>query len=147
MFDRVYPDDRPIASELFATVAERPGATVVYEFRLARWDGTPLIVEASVINLLDDPDVRGNVITIRDVDARKRMEVKLAQQAYHDPLTGLARRPLFMGEIAQALARARKQGHEIAVLYLDADDFKTINDSLGHRAGDRALIELARRVG
>ena len=93
VLDRVYPEDRPIAESLFASVAGRPGATVTYELRLARWDGTPLIVEASVLNLLDDPDIRGDVITIRDVDARKRLEVKLAHQAYHDPLTGLASAP------------------------------------------------------
>jgi diguanylate cyclase (GGDEF)-like protein len=143
----VYPDDRPIAERLLASVADRPGATVTYELRLARSDGTPLIVEASALNLFDDPDVRGNVITIRDVDARKRLEVKLAQQAYHDSLTGLPNRPLFMGDVAMAQARARDHHHQIGVLYLDADDFKTINDSLGHRAGDRALVELARRIG
>ena len=146
VLDRVYPEDRPIAESLFASVAGHPGATVTYELRLARWDGTPLIVEASVLNLLDDPDVRGAVVTIRDVDARKRLEVKLAQQAYHDPLTGLARRPLFMDDVAQALERAREHQYEIGVLYLDADDLKTINDSLGHRAGDRALVEITRRI-
>ena len=146
VLDHVFPDDRPIADRLFASVAGRPGATVTYELRLARHDGSPLIVEASVLNLFDDPDIKGNVVTIRDVDARKRLEVKLAQQAYHDSLTGLVNRPLLMGDLSQALKRARAGAYEIGVLYLDGDDLKTINDSLGHRAGDRTLVELTRRI-
>jgi diguanylate cyclase (GGDEF)-like protein len=80
------------------------------------------------------------------VDARKRLEVKLAHQAYHDMLTGLPNRSLFMGSVAQALDQARESDVQVGLLYFGLDDLKTINDSLGHRAGDRALVEMTRRV-
>ena len=141
----IYPDDRPLGQKLLAAAAGS-GAFVTEEMRLIRRDGTPMSAEISVHNLMDDPDVSGLVVTIRDIDARKRLEVKLAHQAYHDTLTGLADRSLFMGSLARALELANEQHHVIGVLYVGADDFKTINDSLGHHAGDRALVEIARRL-
>jgi diguanylate cyclase (GGDEF)-like protein/PAS domain S-box-containing protein len=146
VLDRVHPDDRHAAARLISGAAGLPGSTATDELRLVRRDGTPLMVDATVHNLLDDPQFLGQVITIRDIDARKRLEVKLAHQAYHDPLTGLPNRSLFMGDVGRALVEGRDAGAEVCVLYIDADDLKTINDSLGHRSGDRALVELARRV-
>jgi diguanylate cyclase (GGDEF)-like protein len=79
------------------------------------------------------------------VSERKRLEEQLTHQAFHDPLTGLANRALFRDRVSHALALAQRQGHPITVLFLDLDDFKRVNDSLGHAEGDRLLIAAAER--
>ncbi len=76
---------------------------------------------------------------------RKRAESALAHQALHDPLTGLPNRALFLDRLGVALDRSRRSGGQLAVLFLDVDNFKQINDSLGHAAGDRLLGALAER--
>ncbi|MGI8593969.1 MAG: putative bifunctional diguanylate cyclase/phosphodiesterase [Solirubrobacteraceae bacterium] len=84
--------------------------------------------------------------SIRYAVERKRAEAAMAHKALHDPLTGLANRPLFLDRLALALARSRRSSESVAVLFLDLDHFKEINDSLGHEAGDQLLVHVARRV-
>ncbi len=90
-----------------------------------------------------DPAMLGR--SLRYAVERKRSEVELAHQALHDPLTGLPNRALFSDRLSVALDRSRRTGAPVAVLFLDVDTFKQINDSLGHAAGDRLLILLADR--
>jgi diguanylate cyclase (GGDEF)-like protein len=97
-------------------------------------------------NLLDDEAVAGIVLNGRDVSERKAFEEQLEHQAFHDPVTNLANRALFNERVRHALAQARREGSSLAVIFLDLDDFKTINDSLGHAAGDRVLLEVAKRL-
>ena len=146
LLERVAATDRPAVERLLADAVAAGGATVTDELRLARDDGTTLMVEASIRNLLDDPEVRGHVLMIRDIDARKRLEVKLAQQAFHHSLTGLPERALFMGEVGRAMTAAHGTASQVGVLYLGLDDLGTVNDSLGHQAGDRMLKEAANRI-
>jgi diguanylate cyclase (GGDEF)-like protein len=80
------------------------------------------------------------------LDKLTRSQVKLERMAHHDELTGLPNRALLADRMRQGLARAHRSGLRIAVLYLDLDGFKPINDSLGHGAGDQALVEVARRL-
>jgi len=90
--------------------------------------------------------VRGVVLNTRDVTNRKLLEEKLRYQALHDPLTRLANRALFHECVGQALRSTVRGQHQMALAILDLDDFKRINDSLGHVAGDMVLIEAARRL-
>ncbi|HEV2846377.1 MAG TPA: GGDEF domain-containing protein, partial [Thermoanaerobaculia bacterium] len=85
--------------------------------------------------------------SLTDITERKKAEDQLLHDAFHDALTGLANRSLFLDRLGLALARSkRRQDCQFAVLFLDLDRFKLINDSLGHLSGDRALIAIARRL-
>ncbi len=141
----LHPADRDRATQLFAEVVGGPGVIGPVEWRFRQADGSWLHAEILATNLLGDPTVRGIVLNTRDVSERKRLEEQLTHQAFHDPLTGLANRALFRDRVSHALALAQRQGHPITVLFLDLDDFKRVNDSLGHAEGDRLLIAAAER--
>jgi diguanylate cyclase (GGDEF)-like protein/PAS domain S-box-containing protein len=103
-------------------------------------------VEIRISNLLDNPLVSGLVATVHDITERRAFEQQLEAQALHDPLTNLANRVLFADRVGQAVVRARRSRMMPTVLYLDLDDFKQINDTLGHTAGDEVLIEISHRI-
>ncbi len=119
---------------------------VTHEFRLRRADGTWSTFEGVMSDLLADAAVGGLVLTARDVSDRRALEDQLMEQAFHDALTGLANRALLAERVKHALDRADRTHAHVAVLFLDIDDFKTINDSLGHEAGDEMLVEVAARL-
>src|SRR3712207_5597263 len=88
----------------------------------------------------------GRLISLRDITERKALEQRLMQQALHDPLTGLPNRTLFMNRLEHALDRGRRHESRVAVLFMDLDNFKFVNDSLGHEAGDLLLVAVSNRV-
>jgi diguanylate cyclase (GGDEF)-like protein len=112
-----------------------------------RRDGSEVHVSLSVSPIVD---AAGEVIGVaeigRDITARKQVDRRVAYLAYHDDLTGLPNRLMFAEHLDLALARAQRHGRELAVLYVDLDDFKHVNDTYGHEAGDRLLRQVARRL-
>jgi diguanylate cyclase (GGDEF)-like protein/PAS domain S-box-containing protein len=145
-FDGIHEDDRAYAARLLEEAAAAPDAEVTGEVRALHADGSWRAIEAVLKNRIDDPAVGGIVVNYRDVTARKELEAELRRQAFHDSLTGLANRELFANRLEHALAQSRRFSRPIAVLFLDLDDFKTVNDSLGHGEGDELLIAVARRL-
>jgi diguanylate cyclase (GGDEF)-like protein/PAS domain S-box-containing protein len=122
------------------------GSTGTVECLLRHCDGSVKPFEVQYTDLLDEEHIRGVVLNSRDVSERKAFEQQLAHQAFHDPVTNLANRALFAERVRHAVARSRREHHSLAVLFLDLDDFKTINDSLGHAAGDQVLLEVGKRL-
>ena len=141
----LHPDDRERAATFFRNAAQAPGVTGPVEWRFLQPDDSWLHAEILATNLLHDKTVKGVVLNTRDVSERRRLEEQLTHQAFHDPLTGLANRALFRDRVSHALALAQRRGSPVTVLFLDLDDFKTVNDSLGHAEGDRLLIAAAER--
>jgi diguanylate cyclase (GGDEF)-like protein len=90
--------------------------------------------------------VKGIVLNTRDITERKEFEEQLQHQAFHDPVTNLANRALFRDRVLHAIERQERDRKPIAVLFMDIDDFKTVNDSLGHAAGDGLLLEVGDRL-
>jgi diguanylate cyclase (GGDEF)-like protein/PAS domain S-box-containing protein len=93
-----------------------------------------------------DGEVVGRVWSFRDMTDERRLQAELAHQAFHDPLTGLANQALFRDRVAVATARLARHGGQLAVVFIDLDDFKTVNDSLGHSAGDTLLVHVSERI-
>jgi diguanylate cyclase (GGDEF)-like protein/PAS domain S-box-containing protein len=116
------------------------------DIRLRHADGSTRTMEVTVVDLHDVAEVGAVLWSAHDVTERRRLEHDLERSAFQDSLTGLANRAVFRDRVEHALSRASHSGHPIAVLLADLDGFKAVNDSFGHDAGDKVLVEMAARL-
>ena len=142
----IHPEDAPSVEKFFAEVLAQPGVHPAIEFRVRHRDGTWRHLEAISSNQMADPSVQGIVVNSRDITERKAFQDRLRHQAFYDVLTGLPNRALFLDRLTQALAGRRRRKRAVGVIFLDLDNFKVINDSLGHGAGDELLRAAAMRM-
>ena len=143
----IAPEARAEARVLFARMMTGEEEMPEYENTVVAADGTPRVVAWRNTILRDDEGtITGTMSAGLDVTERRRAEEQVAYLAYHDPLTGLPNRALLAEHLELAMARARRDDRAVALLYLDLDDFKLVNDSLGHAAGDRLLTKVALRL-
>ncbi|CAN5444166.1 hypothetical protein BH09CHL1_BH09CHL1_02080 [soil metagenome] len=143
----VHPDDYLQARSYFGEVFKVAGSIRSTDFRMRDGRSSWRSVEIISNNLVDDSSVHGIVINARDISERKRAEEQLTYQAFHDSLTNLPNRNLFMDRLGRAVARSERHTHTgTAVLFIDLDRFKLVNDSLGHEVGDLLLREAGARI-
>jgi diguanylate cyclase (GGDEF)-like protein/PAS domain S-box-containing protein len=143
----LHPDAADPAIALIDAIlaGTRPGP-IRAEWRVRHADGHWLDMEIIGNDLSADVHVGGVVLTMRDVTDRKVLEGELRHQAFHDSLTGLGNRVLFSDRVDHALKRRSRSESDVAVLLIDVDDFKYVNDTLGHAAGDGLLVQVAERI-
>jgi diguanylate cyclase (GGDEF)-like protein/PAS domain S-box-containing protein len=146
IYTYLHPDDSETVVESLSMLYADPTVAQRALLRARHADGSWRHLEAIGANLLHDPNVGGLLLNIRDITERKALEDRLTHQAFHDPLTGLPNRMFFNNRLQIAADAARRRDSNIAVVFLDIDNFKVINDSLGHQAGDKLLIEVAQRL-
>ncbi len=142
-----HPDDVGITETSHARFLHDEIRQVKYVKRYLHSDGRLIVAEVSKSPARDEA---GNtlyfIISERDITEERKLTAQLSHQALHDPLTGLANRALFDDRLSQAHSRVMRQGGHGALLLLDLDDFKGVNDTYGHLAGDQLLAEVARRL-
>ena len=144
---RIHPDDRARA---IAAYGEhwRTGEPLRAEYRMLGKDGAEVWVRDEAFAMADDTQSgrRMSQGLLVDITDHKRLESKLIHDALHDPLTGLANRVLLRDHLERAIARHGRTPGTVALLFVDLDDFKRVNDSYGHVAGDQILVEVAERL-
>jgi diguanylate cyclase (GGDEF)-like protein/PAS domain S-box-containing protein len=146
MSDLVHPVSRTAFAEQVSHVMATGTPSPWVEERFVRCDGAEIDVEVAggPFTYFGEPALQ---VIFRDISERVAAKQQLEQLAHFDPLTGLPNRAFFFDRLHQAFAEAQRYGHQMALLFLDLDRFKAINDTMGHDAGDAVLVETARRLG
>jgi len=144
--DLVHPKDRMRAAGALTRARSPHDGQVLDSWSMRGPNGSAPEVEVRCSDLRDDPTVGGIVLTLRDVTQQRTLERELMHRAFHDALTGLPNRILLVERIGQALLRDRRKSAVTSVLFIDLDDFKLVNDMMGHSVGDELLVAVARRL-
>ena len=145
-FDLVHRDDVANMREAFKQLIEAGQMEAPIEFRARNCEGAWRTLESIGKNCLNNPEVGGIIVNTRDVTDRKVIQEHIQHLAFHDALTGLPNRSLMQDRVSQAITRAERTGSRFAVMFIDIDNFKNINDSLGHDVGDELLRQVAKRL-
>ncbi|MCQ4209790.1 aminotransferase class I/II-fold pyridoxal phosphate-dependent enzyme [Streptomyces longispororuber] len=143
--DLVGPRDRERATQALEALRAE-GAPETHDHWWVTQEDGRTEVEVRCSDLRDDPTVNGIVVTLRDVTEQRQLEHELTQRAFHDALTGLPNRTLLLERVERALLRSRRESHLTCLLFIDLDDFKLVNDTLGHPAGDLLLMAVGERL-
>ncbi len=149
----LHADDVETAELFLAEISQSPEPPATSsrpanqrEWRIAHANGDWIPVVNIGTNRLLDPVVQGLVLNTRDVTEENALKQQYRHQSFSDPLTDLANRSLFLYQVGHALTRAVRLQQPVSVIVLDLDNFKTVNDSLGHAVGDQLIIEASRRL-
>ena len=141
----VHPEDLPMAFDVFQRVLK--GETAAFELRIRSKAGDYLVAEFTAGPLVEDEEITGLLGVGRDITERRKAQETIRQLAFHDALTGLPNRALFEDRLRVALAQSARSRQKLAVMFLDIDRFKLVNDTLGHSGGDRLLKAVAEDLG
>jgi diguanylate cyclase (GGDEF)-like protein/PAS domain S-box-containing protein len=146
LLDAVHPNDVDGFITSLEELIAHPGRAITGEGRVLHTEGTWRHLEFTGTDQRTNTAIGGLVLNLRDVTERKELEKQLRHQALHDPLTNLANRTRFGDRLEHALLRRARSGASVAVMFMDLDNFKRVNDSFGHAAGDALLTQVAERV-
>ena len=146
VFDMIHRDDVASTRAAFARVIEKRQSSEAIEFRIRHRDGMWRTFESLGTNCLTNPHIRGVVFNSRDITDRKMIQQRIQHLAYHDNLTGLPNRSLLQDRLAHSIAHAERSNRKVGVLFIDLDNFKNINDTLGHDVGDELLRQVSLRL-
>ncbi|QJR15216.1 PAS domain S-box protein [Usitatibacter palustris] len=146
VFEMVHRDDVEHVRTAFRRIIESEQSREPVEFRVRHRDGMWRTFESLGTNCLTNPHIGGVVFNSRDITDRKVIQQRIQHLAYHDNLTGLPNRSLLQDRLAHSIARAERGHRKVAVLFIDLDNFKNINDTLGHDVGDELLRQVSRKL-